>query len=257
MQYGINKHNQKPLVNSSPRIREMNESNYTPPKFKEPSFNCPHCGAFAQQDWDELCSQASLGKETNLHFPLIDLDTPSGVAPFSFLRSLCKACGKNSIWRGRYVKDTKMIYPFVLSAPPPNLDMPEEVQRVYEEARSVSHLSARAAAALLRVALEKLTAHLGETEGNLNTRIKKLKERGLPQQVIKGLDTVRIYANDGGSHAGQIDLGDKDNAGVVTKLFKLVNFIVEKTISDEKEINEMFDSLPENKKAGIKNRDSS
>ena len=133
--------------------------------------------------------------------------------------------------------------------------MPEDVRKIYEEARDIAGVSARAAAALLRVALEKLTIYLGEKEGNLNTRIKNLKAKGLPEDVIKCLDIVRINANEGGSHSGQIDLENKDNDQIVDILFRLVNFIVEKTISDKKQIDEMFQALPENKKQGIKNRD--
>ncbi len=151
--------------------------------------------------------------------------------------------------------EEKMIYPLISSAPKPSKDMPNDVKEVYEEARQVSVYSPRAAAALLRVALEKLTAHLGETTGNLNTRIGKLKAKGLPDKVIDSLDIVRISANEGGSHAGTIDLTGEDNQKIVNKLFSLVNFIVERTITAINVVNEMFDQLPEAKKEGIKNRD--
>jgi hypothetical protein len=103
--------------------------------------------------------------------------------------------------------------------------------------------------------LEKLTEHLGESKGKLNTRIGNLKKQGLPEDVIKSLDIVRVTANEGGSHAGEIDLSNKDNSEIVDKLFFLVNFIVEKTITDQKNIKELFKGLPKNKKEGIKNRD--
>jgi len=41
----------------------------------------------------------------------------------------------------------------------------------------------------------------------------------------------------------------------VNRLFWLVNFIVEKTISDPKNVDEMFTKIPENKRAGIAQRD--
>ncbi|MBQ7074264.1 hypothetical protein IJM86_04305 [bacterium] len=53
-----------------------------------------------------------------------------------------------------------MIRPNVSPAPLPNEDMPSDVKEIYEEARQVSAFSPRAAAALLRVSLEKLTANL-------------------------------------------------------------------------------------------------
>jgi len=53
-----------------------------------------------------------------------------------------------------------MIHPRKLTAPIPHSDMPDDVKEIYEEARNISDISPRAAAALLRVALEKLTFHL-------------------------------------------------------------------------------------------------
>ncbi len=140
--------------------------------------------------------------------------------------------------------------------PLPNEDMPEGAQEIYEEARQVEPFSSRAAAALLRVCLEKITEELGETEGNLNTRIKNLKKQGLDDRVINSLDAVRIIANEKGAHSGQIDLEGADTKDIVFKLFKLVNYIVSRMISDPNEADNIFASIPENKKEGIKNRDN-
>ncbi len=173
---------------------------------------------------------------------------------YYFWASICTNCRRISIWRGKG-ESYKMIYPLVSSAPLPNKDMPPKVEEIYREARDVAALSTRAAAALLRVALEKLTEYLGETEGNLNTRIQNLKKQGLPERVIQSLDIVRIYANEGGAHAGHIDLDNNDNSDIANTLFFLVNFIVEKTITDDKVINGLRQGLPAGKKKGIENRD--
>lgn len=149
-----------------------------------------------------------------------------------------------------------MLYPSASNIPMPHSDMPESVKELYNEAREIACKSARAAAALLRVALEKLTEELWETKWNLNTRIGNLQKQWLPEKVIKSLDILRITANEWGSHAGQIDLTWADNSDIVVKLFKLLNFIVEKTITENNEIDELFDNLPEDKKKGIENRDS-
>ena len=154
-----------------------------------------------------------------------------------------------SLWR-----DEEMIFPLVSTAPPQ--DMPESVQEIYEEARQIQQFSPRATAALLRVALEKLTEHLGEETGKLNTRIENLKKKGLPQKVIDSLHIVRINCNEGGSHAGQIDLTGDDNSNIVDKLFFLINFIVEKTITEPAKIGNMFENLPKDKKQGIADRDT-
>ena len=210
------------------------EQEYIKPEFQKTSFHCSKCNAFAHQTW----MQAWRLSRSN---------------PFiisSLFVAYCAHCKNYSVWQ-----EKKMVYPKLSTAPMARKDMPEDVRKIYEEARDVAGVSARAAAALLRVALEKLTIYLGEKEGNLNTRIKNLKAKGLPEDVIKCLDIVRINANEGGSHSGQIDLENKDNDKIVDALFLLVNFIVEKTISDTKQIDEMFQALPEDKKQGIKNRD--
>lgn len=201
------------------------------PQHEKKAFICPHCNAYAQQNW----SWHQLNNHKYISF------------------SICSHCFKEAIW----VDQTKrMVYPNIISAPIAHEDMPEDIKVIYDEAREVSSISPRASAALLRVALEKLTAHLGETSGTLNARIKKLKDKGLPSRVIDCLDIVRINANEGGSHAGEIDLTGEDNQEIVNQLFWLINFIIEKTITENKQIDSMFESLPENKKDGIKNRDN-
>ena len=125
----------------------------------------------------------------------------------------------------------------------------------YNEAREISVSSPRAAAALLRLAAKKLCEELGEDGPNLNRAIGNLSKKGLPESIIKSLDTVRIVGNEGGAHEGQIDLTGEDNREIVDKLFKLVNFIVEKTITEPKEIKDIFASLPDDKRQGVENRD--
>jgi hypothetical protein len=205
------------------------------PELNKNNFICPHCGVVSNQDWNSLYS--NFGTDFKV----------------SYLRlAYCQNpdCREYSLWR-----NDKMIFPMKLTAPLAHTDMPSSVKVLYDEARNVATLSPRAAAALLRVSLEKLTEHLGEDKGDLNARIASLSKRGLPQKVIKSLDIVRITANEGGSHAGEIDLTGKDNTKIVDKLFWLVNFIVEKTIYEPNIVDEMFDSLPEGKKQGISDRD--
>ncbi len=219
----------------------MKNDNYTPPKFKEDSFNCPYCNAYAYQDWFNLCYRMP----EKYHYLLDEFNDQSQA-------SICSKCKKSAIWSGR----GKMLVPIRGTAPLAAENMPEDVKEIFEEARQVQPFSPRGAAALLRVCLEKLCAHLGEGKGTLNEKIKRLKEKGLPEKVIQSLDIIRINANEGGSHAGLIDLTGEDNTEIVDKLFFLVNFIVEKTITEPKEIENAFERLPSNKKDGIANRDS-
>ena len=166
--------------------------------------------------------------------------------------SQCHSCYEYAFW----LCDGRMIYPKILSSPLAHKDMPNSVKELYEEARYISNDSPRAAAALLRRALERLTEELGEKEGSLNKRIGNLVKKGLSSQVQQALDIVRINANEGGAHCGEIDLSGADGKEIVDKLFWLVNFIVEKVITEPNEIKDQFSILPEEKKEGVANRDA-
>ena len=247
----------------------MKEENYKLPEFRKESFHCPYCRVLATQEWNNdviflknlyqyqyqifLNYRETIGEYTQGHIRDFLSHAKPSFLSFSnrpYFVARCLSCKNYSFW-----VNEKMVHPLVSNAPAPNADMPENVKELYEEARNVQPHSARAAAALLRVALEKLTEDLGETKGSLYIRIGNLKKQGLPKKVIQGLDIVRIVANEGGAHAGQIDLTGKDNQKIVNKLFFLVNFIVEKTITEGKQIETSYSNLPQDKKTGINNRD--
>lgn len=210
----------------------MTQQDYTAPKYRGNAFNCPYCRAYAHQRWLDICATASLDYQ-----------------PLDSCVSQCACCEKFSYWI-----EKKLAYPPQCSAPFAAEDMPRPVKKYYDEARLVSTVSARAAAALLRIAVKKLCEHLGESESNLNHAINNLQKKGLPERVIKSLDTVRIVGNEGGAHEGQIDLTGEDNKEIVDKLFWLINFIVQKTITEPKEVDDTFNALPEDKKQGVTSR---
>lgn len=159
----------------------------------------------------------------------------------------CSRCDKYSLWI-----DEKMIYPHLSIAPFPVEDMPENVKKDFLEAREIVNKSPRAAAALLRLALQKLMPHLEEEGKNLNKDIGNLVKKGLSPKIQKTLDSVRVIGNDA-VHPGQMNLDD--NIEIAINLFKLLNIIIEEMITKPKEIDLIFDSLPEDKKTGIINRD--
>lgn len=207
------------------------------PQFGEKAFNCPHCGAYAQQDWDRVFVTARI--------PFVGADP----LPGRIRIATCVCCGEASIW-----VDEKMVYPLESPAPLPSEDMPEDIRRDYKEARAIVAHSPRAAAALLRLATEKLVIHLlgGDYEGNLNDGIAELVKRGLPQKIQKALDTLRVIGNQS-VHPGQIDLSD--DFETATALFEALNLIVEYMITAEKKIDEMYKMLPEDKRQAIEKRD--
>lgn len=203
---------------------------YKARKFLKTSFNCPHCGAYSQQEW----------------FNAYQSTAPGGLVPDLWF-AFCRHCKKYSIWRKK-----RMIYPSCAIGPLPNPDLPDDIKADYEEARSIVSLSPRGAAALLRLAIQKLCKHLGEEGKNLNTDIANLVKKSLPSKVQKSLDIVRVVGNEA-VHPGQFD--PKDNARIAGKLFSLVNLIAEVMITQPKHVDNLYKSLPEGKKKAIVKRD--
>ncbi|GEO04487.1 hypothetical protein AAE02nite_21510 [Adhaeribacter aerolatus] len=204
---------------------------YIEPSVFSKAFTCPHCGVLSKQDW----------RFDNWYFTG---NTSQGEAD---LRSgMCHHCNNHTLW----VKD-KMYYPDNGNVPFPNPEMPDKVKRLYLESASILTKSPRAAAALLRLSIQVLCKELGEKGENINNDIKELVKAGLPVIVQQSLDIVRVTGNDA-VHPGQIDT---DDAQTVTKLFELVNIIVDYMISLPNKVNGLYNSLPEDKINGIKKRD--
>jgi hypothetical protein len=130
--------------------------------------------------------------------------------------------------------------------------LPEDIKDDYNEAASISNFSPRAAAALLRLCIQKICILLGEQGKDLNTDIGNLVSKGLQSDVQKALDYVRVIGNSA-VHPGNIDL--KDDRETVNMLFKLVNMIATKMISDLKEIDALYSKLPDDKLEYIRQRD--
>ncbi|WP_333600439.1 DUF4145 domain-containing protein [Flavobacterium sp.] len=206
------------------------QASYTPAINKGSAFNCPICGAYANQSWYNVYfGRGSYTQEPSLEY------------------CICAHCRNYTLWR-----KGNMIFPSSGSAPLPNPDLPEDITRDYEEARSILIASPRGAAALLRLSIQKLCKHLGEKGDNINEDIGNLVAKGLNPKIQKSLDIVRVIGNDA-VHPGKIDL--RDDIETATKLFILVNIITEVMITQPKEVDDLFDSLPEEKKKGIEQRD--
>jgi len=207
---------------------------YVTPARGRKSYTCPHCGVFAMQR----------------HYSVSSLNLHGGNAYDEADRiasSICVHCGEISLW-----VDTVMVYPNCGFAPMPNEDMPENVKMDYEEAATIAALSPKAAAALLRLAIQKLCVHLGGKGKKINDDIAKLVKDGLPELVQQSLDIVRVVGNDA-VHPGQIDFDDQE---VVGNLFDLLNIITDRMISSPKKIKGLYSSLPTGALEGINRRDS-
>jgi len=172
---------------------------------------------------------------------------------------ICEHCQRHSYWLGKnklaangdYITGV-MIYPDLHTAPMPHPEMPPSIRTDYEEAQEIAGKSPRAAAALLRLCVQKLCAHLGESGENINKDIGALVQKGLPVEIQQALDIVRVVGNNA-VHPGEIS--PDDVANVSATLFELVNYIVEDRISRPTKLATMFSSLPAPALEGIAKRD--
>lgn len=205
---------------------------YTAPLFKISAFNCTFCGAYANQSWSNTYFTARSGGFQTV--------------PELYL-AICTHCSDYSLWHNK-----KMILPLTGGAALPNNDLPDDIKVDYEEARSILNQSPRGATALLRLAVQKLCMHLGEKGKNINDDIGNLVKKGLPNKVQQSLDIVRVVGNNA-VHPGQLDL--TDDVDTSSKLFILVNIIAEVMITQPKQVDSLFNSLPANQLEGIKQRD--
>ena len=258
---------------------------YAPPSIRETSFNCPHCGAFASQRWSTLHANlntedkplpfiVSREQREEINLSVVEVGVERNKLPqwadkmvsgrpflesqrsayhlrlklFNTFVSECFSCKYISVW----IYD-KLVYPQRGEAPPANPDLPDDIRRDYDEASSILDLSPRGAAALIRLAMQKLCKELGQSGKKLNDDIGKLVEDGLDKRVQQALDAVRVIGNNA-VHPGQIDL--RDDRAVAESLFLLLNLIAEKMISEPKHVEEVYATLPENALEAIERRDA-
>ena len=211
--------------------------NYIEPQINLTSYTCPHCNTIS------LVEKATHRFESDLHGGQM-----GGIEIHNMLTiHKCQCCGKKIIWI-----DDIYVYPDIV-VEEANPDMPESVRQLYNEAGLIYNKSPRAACALLRLAIDRLCNELGETDRDINKNIGALVKKGLPQSVQQALDFVRVVGNKA-VHPGQISF-DVDDKGTATMLMRLLNIIVERMITEPKEINSLYQGLPESVKKSIENRD--
>jgi len=253
------------------------------PSVKETAFSCPHCGAYTTQYWHsgyakQLRSDSRLpgipaadfekrlgqmndiepeekrrliewGKKmrAKILFPGDKPDFEQRPVLNNLFLSECYNCHKWAVW-----VNEDLVYPPKKYGSLPNQDLPEDVLAVVDEARSIVDLSPKGAAALLRLSIQMLCRHLGESGENLNDDISGLVKKGLNPLVQKSLDAVRVIGNES-VHPGMIDLSDDKDAA--TRLFDLINIIAEQMITQPKHVHELYEKLPDAKRSAIEKRD--
>lgn len=254
-----------------------------PPSTSRNEFNCPHCGAHSSQTWFELAAEPidkggtpnipdaefiravkaddKLDDKVKARFISYCTSISSGLVfvekqesgnywynrVHNLYLSKCYTCKKFSVW-----VHMNLLFPNKCYAIPPNPDLSADVAQDYQEASEILERSPRGAAALLRLAIQKLCVYLGEPGNNINSDIASLVKRGLDKRVQQALDVVRVVGNNA-VHPGQMDIrDDKDTART---LFRLVNLIAEKMISEPKHVQGVYDALPESVRKQIERRD--
>lgn len=255
----------------------------TPPSTSATAFDCPHCGAFTTQHWYKLLADHIGEKQRVPSFPgaeakdriskakdleveqkerliqwiekiasgLVLLDRKQNGSYVNYEvgnlnLSECYNCKKIAVW----VHDN-LAFPAHRIGVLPNSDLPDELTADFEEARTIIGNSPRGAAALMRLVIQKLCAHLGEKGKSIDDDIASLVAKGLNPLVQKALDVVRVVGNEA-VHPGTIDL--KDNRDTALRLFGLVNAIADQMITHPKAVQEMYDQLPPGKLAAIEAR---
>lgn len=255
----------------------------TPPSISATAFDCPHCGAFTTQHWYKLHADRIGENERVPSFP--DLEARDQIvkaenleadqrerlllwidkilAGLVFLErnrngayvynnvgnlhlSECYNCKKIAVW-----VHGNLAFPAQRAGVLPNSDLPDELVADFDEARAIVGSSPRGAAALMRLVVQKLCAHLGEKGKNIDDDIASLLSKGLNPLVQKALDVVRVIGNEA-VHPGTIDL--KDDRDTALRLFGLVNAIADQMLTHPKSVKEMYGQLPTGKLEAIEAR---
>jgi Domain of unknown function (DUF4145) len=259
------------------------------PKITAEAFSCPHCGALADQTWYRCyadhtekgeapqvwtADQVARVKADLRHKPEPEVrEALEHLLPFLERRALgmpffyqqekaeylrfelanifvseCYSCEHIAIWRF-----DSLLHPTARHEVEPNPDLDADIRVDFDEARAVFASSPRAAAALLRLCVEKLCKQLGMKGKNIDDDIGALVAKGLPVAIQQALDLVRVIGNKA-VHPGHINLND--DRETAAKLFELVNLIADNQISQPKAIAKLFDEkVPPGAKAAIARRD--
>lgn len=244
------------------------------PEVGRTAFNCPRCGAYAHQEWDDLAT--SYWDEVNNELAVNSfLDSKpdsfgivhrlarlqasrdgaepvNEIEPGNWSAAQCVRCREWSVWR-----DKRMVFPGVALGSPPHEEMPAEARELYEEAREVVGTSRRAGAALARAALERLLSVLDPVDGRLSLfgRIDHVMPR-VSGSLAKMLTLVRHAGNESVHPNSDPDdvmilVLDPANEAVVSVMFESINDLVDELISKPRRQQELFEKLPENVRGAL------
>lgn len=245
----------------------MSKHQPVPPALGKPAFNCPYCGAFADQQWVDIGYEVE--DPEGDYFQDLDMGLPldqqvatrigetaenlSWVKRSTWQATQCFSCKDWAIWRGK-----KMVHPPLRLSGTPHPDMPDEVRELYDEAAQIAAVSTRAGAAFARVAVERLLKHLfPDTDSKLEHLIAAAKRRGVSSPVGQMLDVVRVTGN-GAVHVDDqpgdlviLVLDDVQGPELVSMLLQAINDLVDDLITKPQQAAKLSALIPPSVQARI------
>lgn len=183
------------------------------------TYTCPLCNTVAVQYIDKFYTSTDRKKYYQYSTSYL-------------VKTECTSCSQNLLWFIDFSNRLEyIIYPEITFAIPPTDDMPNDVKEVYREAALICQKSPRAAAALLRVAMEPLLPHIGAKQNKLNEMIKELVSNEIiTTRIQQAMDFVRLVGNDGAHPTSEILMDDSQE--IVDHMFRLLNLIVQQHIKE-------------------------
>ena len=203
-----------------------------PPEYRSDKFQCPHCGVYAHQLWFEAGIWRYQFNQLKINGEDVTV-------------SICAQCSQPTFWMS-----TNIFYPPARVFPSANEDLSDDIEKIYNEAAAIATQSPRAACALLRLAVDMLLEQLGGT-GNINSNIQELVQKGLSVTIQQSLDIVRVTGNKA-IHPGKIEPNDITDTRT---LFSLINLIADALITQPKQVQAIYDNIPEESRKAIAERD--
>ncbi|MEH6402027.1 MAG: hypothetical protein V7750_01560 [Sneathiella sp.] len=148
----------------------------------------------------------------------------------------CAKCKKMAYWiEGIQVYPSNKTY-----LPVANRDMPANIKEIYQEAANIFGVSPRAATALLRLGIKKLSAQLGPKGDNISTQVEALIKEELPLEINPEINQSTNLINE---VLLPETLSTIDNRRIAKSLFMTLNTIVEKAVSEQKMLNDGYNYL--------------
>lgn len=205
------------------------------PALNKDAFDCPQCGAFANQKWGFSYFAAPGDNFTQA-------ESRNG----QWTYSKCARCREYSAWL-----DDQLIYPSTLVGPIASEDMPEDVREIYDESRRVAAVSRRAGAAMARATLELLVKQI-DPDAPARSSLAARLERIIPtvdSSLGKLLTFVRhvgntIHVPENADDAVVMVL-DPDQTAGMSLIFQAINGLVDEKITRPRLANEAYEMVPE------------